>query len=107
VKRQSLKGYRLSEREKEILRLLAGGNRPKEIAGTLKLCLKTIQSYCGRLKQKLGSQNTLQPVRHAVLLCHAQTTDYFDTSLNRVASIEIRYLDVRGELIALRKFMAQ
>ena len=107
VKRQSLKGYRLSEREKEVLRLLAGGDHPKEITGALNLSLKSVQSYCARLKQKLGSQNMTQLIRHAVLLCDGQTTDRFDKSLKRVESIEIRYLDLRGKLIALRKFRAQ
>jgi nitrate reductase NapAB chaperone NapD len=48
-----------------------------------------------------------QLIRDAVLLCNGQTTDHFNKSLNRVESIEIRYLDLRGKLIAIRKFRAQ
>jgi regulatory LuxR family protein len=78
-----------------------------EIAQALRLSLKTVQGYCARLKQKLGSQNMTQLIRDAVLMCDARTTGHFDESLKRVNSIEVRYFDLHGQLIATRKFRAQ
>jgi DNA-binding CsgD family transcriptional regulator len=98
---------RLSGREKEVLRFLADGDAPSEIAQALRLSLKTVQTYCWRLRQKLGSQSMTQLIRDAVLLCNARTTGHFDESLKRVDSIEVRYFDWRGKLIATRKFRAQ
>src|SRR4029450_3492014 len=45
---------RLSDRELEIFRLLGQGRTPSEIAGDLKLSLKTVQAYCARAKEKFG-----------------------------------------------------
>lgn len=98
---------RLSAREKEVLRLLADGNAPSEIAQALRLSLKTVQTYCWRLRQKLGSQSLTQLIRDAVLLCNARTTGHFDESLKRMDSIEVRCFDLHGKLIATRKFRAQ
>jgi DNA-binding CsgD family transcriptional regulator len=97
---------RLSAREKEVLRFLADGTPTNEIARTLRLSLKTVQGYCARLKQKLGSQNMTELIRDAVLMCNTQTTGHFDQSLKRVDSIEVRYFDLHGKLIATRKFRA-
>jgi DNA-binding CsgD family transcriptional regulator len=58
---------RLSERETEVLRLLGDGKTASEIAAKLKISLKTFQSYCGRLKQKLRAVNRSRLVRIAVL----------------------------------------
>jgi DNA-binding CsgD family transcriptional regulator len=97
----------LSVREKEVLRFLADGIPTSEIARTLRLSLKTVQGYCARLKQKLGSQNMTQLIRDAVLLCNSETAGHFDESLRRVDSIEVRYFDLHGKLIGTRKFRAQ
>jgi hypothetical protein len=78
-----------------------------EIAQALRLSLKTVQSYCWRLKQKLGSQSLTRLIRDTVLLCNTQTTGHFGESLKRVDSIEVRYFDLHGKLIAARKFRAQ
>jgi DNA-binding CsgD family transcriptional regulator len=104
---KNLEDHQLSAREKEVLRFLADGIPTNEIARTLRLSLKTVQCYCGRLKQKLGSQNITELIRDAVLLCNAKTTDRFAQSLRRVNIIEMRYFDLHGKLIATRKFRAQ
>jgi hypothetical protein len=90
-----------------VFRFLADGNAPSEIAQALRLSLKSVQCYGWRLKQKLGSQNLTQLIRDAVLLCNARTTGHFDESLKRVDSIEVRYFDLQGKLVAARKFRAQ
>ncbi len=107
MKRNRKGQKKLSRREKEVLRFLADGNAPSEIARTLHLSLKTVQSYCARLKQKLGSQNLTQLIRDAVLLCNWEATGYFDESPKRVDTIEVHYFDSHGKLIAALKFRGQ
>src|SRR5260370_40730202 len=107
VKRKNVEERRLSAREKEVLRFLADGNAPSEIAQALRLSLNTVQGYCARLKQKLGAQNMTQLIRDAVLMCNSETTGHVAEALRRVDSIEVRYFDLHGKLIATRKFRAQ
>jgi DNA-binding NarL/FixJ family response regulator len=45
---------RCSERELQILRLLGQGKGSSEIADTLDLSVRTIESYCARINDKLG-----------------------------------------------------
>ena len=57
----------LSRRETEVLRLLGDGKTTLEIAARLKISMKTVQAYCGRLKQELDAAKFSRPVRIAVL----------------------------------------
>jgi DNA-binding NarL/FixJ family response regulator len=57
---------RLSEREVEVLRLVALGHTNQEIADTLVLSVKTVESYKGRLMEKLGLRGRAALVRYAV-----------------------------------------
>lgn len=43
----------LSNRELQILRLIGGGNTPREVAAALGLSVKTVGTYCDRIKIKL------------------------------------------------------
>jgi two-component system response regulator NreC len=56
----------LSERELEVLRLVALGHTNQEIADTLYLSIKTVESYKGRLMEKLGLRGRAALVRYAV-----------------------------------------
>ena len=56
----------LSEREREVLRLLAMGHTNQEIADKLYLSIKTVQTYRARLKEKLGLQGRAELVRYAI-----------------------------------------
>jgi DNA-binding CsgD family transcriptional regulator len=58
---------RLSQRETEVLRLLGDGKTTLEIAEKLKISMKTVQAYNGRLKQKLDTANINRLIRIAVL----------------------------------------
>ena len=58
---------RLSRREAEVLRLFGDGKTTVEIADKLKLGIKTVQAYCGRLKQKLHAANINRLITIAVL----------------------------------------
>lgn len=56
---------RLSDREIEVLRGLAGGRRVKEIAGHLALSEKTVSTYRTRLLRKLRLRSNEQLVQYA------------------------------------------
>jgi DNA-binding NarL/FixJ family response regulator len=56
----------LSEREKELLRLITGGLRNKEIAEKLKLSIKSIEANRSKLMAKLGCSSAAELVRYAV-----------------------------------------
>ena len=56
----------LSEREKEVLILLAWGYSNKEIAGSLGLSGKTVETYRVRISEKLGLRSRTQMVQYAL-----------------------------------------
>lgn len=56
----------LTEREVEVLRLLAQGQRSKEIARTLGISAKTVETYRGRIMLKLGIDNLPGLVKFAI-----------------------------------------
>ena len=56
----------LSDREFEVLRLLAGGRSPTEIAGQLHLSVKTVSTHKARIQEKLGLGGTADLVRYAL-----------------------------------------
>ena len=56
----------LSEREKEVLILLAWGYSNKEIAGDLDLSVKTVETYRVRISEKLGLRSRTQVVQYAL-----------------------------------------
>ena len=56
----------LSEREREVLRLIAEGRRTKEIASDLNLGVKSVETYRRRLTAKLGLDGTAELTRYAI-----------------------------------------
>ena len=56
----------LSDRERDVLRLLAEGKSYKEIAATLSISAKTISTYRARLLTKLGVRTTAELIRYAL-----------------------------------------
>jgi two-component system response regulator NreC len=56
---------RLSPRELEILKLLALGHTNNEIAGILRISLRTVESHRARIVQKLGAQSRAELIRIA------------------------------------------
>jgi DNA-binding NarL/FixJ family response regulator len=56
---------RLSPREHEVLRMVMGGMRPKEIALELNVSVKTISTHRFRLMRKLGVDNDVTLMRYA------------------------------------------
>jgi DNA-binding NarL/FixJ family response regulator len=56
----------LSDREFEVFRLLAAGVSVTEIAGRLKLSVKTVSTHKANLMQKMGLQNASELIRYAI-----------------------------------------
>lgn len=56
---------RLSPREREVLRMVMGGMRPKEIALALDVSVKTISTHRFRIMRKLGVDNDVTLMRYA------------------------------------------
>jgi DNA-binding NarL/FixJ family response regulator len=59
-------GAELSERETDVLRLVAGGHSNKEISARLYISVKTVETYKVRAMEKLGYRSRVQVVRYAV-----------------------------------------
>jgi DNA-binding NarL/FixJ family response regulator len=55
----------LSERETDVLRLIAGGHSNKEISSRLNISVKTVETYKARAMDKLGFRNRVDVVRYA------------------------------------------
>jgi DNA-binding NarL/FixJ family response regulator len=56
----------LTDREKQVLQLLAEGRSNKEVAALLDVGLSTVETHRGNLMQKLGLHNTAEIVLYAV-----------------------------------------
>jgi two-component system, NarL family, response regulator NreC len=56
----------LSEREREVLRLLALGHTNQEIAKMLYISVRTAETHRAHIMQKLGLQTRAELVRHAI-----------------------------------------
>jgi DNA-binding NarL/FixJ family response regulator len=56
----------LTDREKEVLQLVAEGKSNKEVAGVLEVSNHTVESHRNNLMQKLGLHNTAEIVLYAV-----------------------------------------
>lgn len=55
----------LSEREADVLRLVAGGYSNKEVAASLEISTKTVETYRARAMEKLGLRTRVDLVRYA------------------------------------------
>lgn len=55
----------LSERENDVLRLVAGGHSNKEISARLNISVKTVETYKARAMEKLGYRSRVELVRYA------------------------------------------
>jgi DNA-binding NarL/FixJ family response regulator len=56
----------LTEREREVLSLVAQGHTNQQVADRLYLSIKTIETYRGRLMSKLGFDHRVQLVQYAL-----------------------------------------
>ena len=58
----------LTPRQREVLRLIAEGRRMKEIAATLQLSTRTVETHKYDMMRALGVQSTAELVRYAIHL---------------------------------------
>jgi len=58
----------LTEREREILQLVAEGKSNQEIADLLVVSIKTVQTHRAHLMEKLGAHDRTELVKHAIRL---------------------------------------
>ncbi len=63
---KGLDDERLSQREREVLQLLAVGYTSQEIADKLFLSIKSVETYKARIKEKLGLKGRAELVRYAI-----------------------------------------
>jgi DNA-binding NarL/FixJ family response regulator len=56
----------LSGREYEVLRLIASGTKPNQIAKTLHLSVKTVNTYRERIMEKMQFRSTADLIRYAI-----------------------------------------
>lgn len=75
VTRPSVGGQQLTERETEILQLLADGHSNAQIARRLQLSQKTVQNYVSRILDKLQVSDRTQAALLAQRLRDGRTTD--------------------------------
>lgn len=58
--------HKLTDRQIEVLRLVAEGHRTRDIARRLKLSVKTIESHRGEIMKRLGIHDVVSVVRYAI-----------------------------------------
>jgi len=63
---ESRRGTGLSEREREVLRLIALGHTNAEIAGRLYLSIRTVESHRAHIQQKLRLSSRAELVKYAL-----------------------------------------
>lgn len=66
-KKPAHSGATPSERESEVLRLIAGGYSNKEIASRLTLSVKTVEAHKANAMRKLGLNGRIDIVKYAIL----------------------------------------
>ena len=62
----SVFGTSLTPRQREVLQLVAEGKANKEVAGALKISLKTVDFHKARIMDQLGLRTTAELTRYAV-----------------------------------------
>ena len=60
------KHQRLSPREREVMTMILGGRRLKEIAASLDISVKTVTTHRSRLLRKLGVEDNLGLYRYGI-----------------------------------------
>ncbi len=65
---------RLSNRELQIIHMIGKGMSTREMADTLHLSIKTVESHRQRIKRKLNLKTGMQLVQYAVMGFSAQDT---------------------------------
>jgi two-component system invasion response regulator UvrY len=56
----------LSDREFQVLRMIASGKTVKQIADEISLSVKTVSTYRARILEKMGMKTTAELIRYAL-----------------------------------------
>jgi DNA-binding NarL/FixJ family response regulator len=67
--------HRLTPRQIEVLRMVADGHRTRDIANTLKLSVKTVESHRGEVMKRLEMHDVVSLVRYAFRVGLISATD--------------------------------
>ncbi len=62
----------LSDREFEVLQLVAQGHSTRQIAGELHVSIKTVESHYANIKNKLNLKNSHELIQYAVKWCFSE-----------------------------------
>jgi DNA-binding NarL/FixJ family response regulator len=65
----------LSDREREVLRLLAHGHTNQQVADRICISVKSVETYKARLMEKLGLKGPAELVRYALQHGFLKDTD--------------------------------
>jgi DNA-binding NarL/FixJ family response regulator len=65
-KRQNGQEHAVTSRERDVVRLLAGGNSNKEVANCLGISIRTAETHRATLMRKLGLESLAALVRYAI-----------------------------------------
>ena len=65
-KKQSGQEHTVTSRERDVVRLLAGGNSNKEVANSLGISIRTAETHRATLMRKLGVESLAALVRYAI-----------------------------------------
>ncbi len=57
---------RLTNREKQVITLVADGNKSKEIATLLRISIRTVEHHRANIMRKIGTKNTAEMIMYAV-----------------------------------------
>lgn len=66
VRRKQQKKIELSQRESEILQMIAEGKSSKDIAQTIHISIKTVETHRQHIMQKLGAHNVASLTKYAI-----------------------------------------
>ena len=66
VDSEELQSYQLTPRERQVLQLVAEGNRTRDIAEQLSLSTKTVESHRSRIMRKLGMDTIADLTKYAI-----------------------------------------
>ncbi len=62
----NINGKRLTNREKQVISLVAAGNKSKEIAELLRISIRTVEHHRANIMRKIDAKNTVEMIMYAV-----------------------------------------
>ena len=66
IEAEATVGVKLTDREREVLQLIAKGFKNREISLTLKIAVKTVETHRTKIMQKLDLHNSAELATYAI-----------------------------------------